>query len=131
MELQARNIGEPSSPAMQRLVVDAYALQHPEHYCQSARSYVAHLTGLLAAMEHESRPESLSAVQRWLSASPPSEKPLVPERRGSLTIASVIEAPNRAALDHAVRAWAGSVWDAYAPLHALAREWTAEAFASR
>ncbi len=130
-ELLAREIGEPSSPAMHRLMLDLYALQHPEHYCTTARSCIEHLTGLLVAIEHDSRPELLRAVHGWLESSAPLERPLLPERRGALTIASVIEAPNRVALEHAIRAWAASVWEAYAPLHALAREWTAEAFAGK
>jgi predicted amidophosphoribosyltransferase len=129
--LQGRELTEPSSDTSLRFVVDAYALQHPERYCLSARSYAAHLTGMLAAMEHASKPELLRAVQRWLSIGPPLEKPPLPESRGDLTIASVLAAPDRFARDRAIRAWGESAWTAYAPWHELARQWTAAAFAAR
>ena len=129
--LQGRELAEPSSYASHRLMVDAYSLQHPERYCLSARSYAAHLTGLLAAMEYASRPEVLRALQHWLSSRPALEKPALPASRGERTIASVLGAPDRLALARAIRAWGESVWAAYAPWHALAREWAAAAFASR
>lgn len=116
---------------MHRLMVDAYALQHPERYCLSARSYAAHLTGMLASLEHDGKPELLRALQRWLSNHPALEKPPLPESRGELTIASVLAAPDRLAMDRAIRAWGESAWAAYAPWHELARKWTAAAFAAR
>lgn len=129
--LQGRELAEPSTYASHRLMVDAYAMQHPERYCSSARSYAAHLTGLLAAMEHASRPEVLRALQQWLSTRPAFEKPPLPTTRGTLTIASVLAAPDRLAMDRAIRAWGESAWNAYAPWHALAREWAAAAFEAR
>src|SRR5438477_7589959 len=118
--LQGRQLTEPSTYAAHRLMVDAYSMQHAERYCKSARSYAAHLTGLLAAMEHDSRPEVLRALQHWLSGRPALEKPPLPESRGGFTIAGVLAAPDRLAMERAIRAWGESTWAAYAPWHALA-----------
>ena len=129
--LQGRELTDPSSYAIHRLAVDAYSLQHPERYCRSSKSYAAHLTGMLAAMEHASKPEVLRALQRWLSSGPTLEKPPLPDSRGKLTIASVLASPDRLAMDRAIRAWGESAWAAYAPWHELARRWASTAFAAR
>jgi len=129
--LQGRELAEPPTYASHRLMVDAYSMQHPERYCRSARSYAAHLTGLLAVMEHAGRPEVLRALQQWLSDGPTLEKPQLPATRGALTIASAFAAPDRLAMERAIRAWGESAWAAYAPWHALARQWAAAAFAAR
>src|SRR5258708_6044254 len=51
-----------------RIVVDVYAMQHPDRYGRSAKSFAAHLTGLCAWLEDEAgAPAVNSAVQRWLS----------------------------------------------------------------
>src|SRR5437016_8046358 len=48
-----------------RIVVDVYALQHPDRYGRSAKSFAAHLTGLSAWLEDEtSAPSVNAAVQR-------------------------------------------------------------------
>jgi hypothetical protein len=129
--LQGRMLSDPSSYALHRLMVDAYSLQHAERYCLSARSYAAHLTGMLAAMEHASDPGVLRALQRWLSHRPALDKPPLPDSRGGFTIASVLAAPDPLARDRAIHAWGESVWTAYAPWHELARGWASLAFASR
>jgi len=87
--------------------------------------------GSLAAMDHASRPEVLRALQRWLSSGPALMKPPLPALRGELTITGPLTAPDRLAMDRTIRAWGESVWNAYAPWHELARQWTAAAFAER
>lgn len=52
----AREFGDYRYGRLHRLTVDSYALQHPEKYMHSAKSFAAHLTGMYAAMEHESDP---------------------------------------------------------------------------
>ena len=50
-----------------RIVVDVYAMQHPDRYGRSAKSFAAHLTGLCAWVEDEDGAQSVNAsVQRWL-----------------------------------------------------------------
>jgi len=110
-----------------RVTVDAYSLQHPEHYCASAISFAAHLTGLFAAMEHED-PRAVNArVQRWLSSRPRLDKPALPLDRGRLTIANVKETGDPVAYAREVEDWGRATWDAYRDVHALAREWTQRA----
>ena len=119
--LQARELAAPSSYATHRLMVDAYSLQHPERYCLSVKSYAAHLTGMLAAMEHAGKPEVLRTFQRWLSNAPKLDKPPLPDERGDVTLAFVLAATDRVTMDRAIHAWAASAWQAYAPWHASPR----------
>jgi len=59
-----------------RIVVDVYAMQHPDRYGRSAKSFAAHLTGLCTWLENEQRAPSVNAaVQRWLSGPSPIVKP--------------------------------------------------------
>lgn len=110
--------------------VDAYALQHPDEFCASAKSFAAHLTGLCAALEHADDPTLRPALQRWLNGGSPVTKPDLPDVRGSLTIAGVQAAAETSDYERVVEAWTRDVWAAYAPLQALAREWIAGCRAS-
>jgi hypothetical protein len=119
-----REYGDMRFALRRRLVVDAYALQHPERYCASATSLAAHLTGVCIAIEHRPREAVLNeAMQRWLSRRPPLEKPALPASRGPLTIADVLAATDP--MDHrtVVERWARGIWTAYAGLHPIARAW--------
>jgi hypothetical protein len=109
-----------------RLTVDTYALQHPEAYCASAKSFVAHLTGLCAAMDRADPPGVNASVQRWLSRNPPLARPIAPEVRGRLTVGDVQAITDPSAYRGEVEAWARSTWEAYASLHELARAWIEE-----
>jgi hypothetical protein len=107
-----------------RIVVDVYALQHPDRYGRTAKSFAAHLTGLSAWIDDEAGAQSVNAeVQRWLSGPSPIEKPQLPATFGALTIRGILDASEPVAYGEALRQWARSTWDAYAPLHATAREW--------
>lgn len=108
-----------------RLVVDCYSMQH-DKYILSARSLAAHLTGVCIALEHRGDEALLRAVQQWLGRTRDLVKPAVPARRGDVTIDDVIAAApeDRGAT---VRAWARSVWAAWAEHQALARSWIAAA----
>lgn len=107
-----------------RLTVDVYSLQHPDPYMISAKSFAAHLTGMCCAMEHESDPGMMRALQAWLNGKREDlEKPALLEDVGELTIAHILEAPNAAEHERLVVEWASDVWDAYAVYHDLARDW--------
>lgn len=115
-----------------RIVVDVYAMQHPEAYGRSAKSFAAHLTGLCAWIDNEAEAQSVNAaVQRWLSGPSPIARSELPPSYGGLTIGAIVEADEPVAYGVAVRAWARSTWGAYAALHATAREWIATAQASQ
>jgi len=109
---------------MHRMLVDVYALQHPDRYCASAKSLAAHLTGLCWFMDHEgSRAVGSEVLRKWLDGPSPVRKPALPESRGSMTIDDVRHEEDPDSYAEAVNRWARATWEAYAPLHDLAREW--------
>ena len=109
-----------------RIVVDVYAMQHPERYGRSAKSFAAHLTGLCAWIANEGDAQSINtAVQRWLSGPSPIERPALPASYGAVTIRDLVAAHEPVAYGTALRRWAGSTWDAYAALQTTARQWIA------
>lgn len=115
-----------------RIVVDVYALQHPDRYGRSAKSFAAHLTGLCAWLEDESGAQSINAaVQRWLSGPSPIAKPQPPPSYGALTIGDLAAADDPIRYGDVMREWARSTWRAYASLHVTARSWIATALADR
>ena len=125
-----REYGDMRFGRYHRIVVDVYAMQHPDRYGRSAKSFAAHLTGLCAWLEDEPRAQAINAsVQRWLSGPSPIEKPPLPPGFGALTIRELLNEDDPVRFADALRRWARSTWDAYAPLHAIARSWIATAAA--
>ena len=124
-ETLARESGDYRYARAQRLMVDAYSLQHPADYMRSAKSYAAHLTGMYASFECDGAPEVNRAVQVWLNGTQAIQRPdnPGPRQRGALTIAHVYKAG--APEDHAerVREWAQSVWDAWRGYRHVAQNW--------
>jgi uncharacterized protein DUF5946 len=113
-----------------RIVVDVYAMQHPDQYGRSAKSFAAHLTGLCAWLEDEGGAQSVNAsVQRWLSGPSPVVKPMLPPSYGALTIRELVDAQDPVRYGEVLRAWARATWDAYASLHATANAWIATSLA--
>src|SRR5207237_4251218 len=87
-EVLAREYGDYRYARSHRLTIDTYSLQHPQDYMRSAKSFVAHLTGMCAALEREDTIAVNQAVVRWLSDAVPVERPedVPPLERGQLTI---------------------------------------------
>ena len=113
-----------------RIVVDVYAMQHPDCYGRSAKSFAAHLTGLCAWLDDEVGAQSVNAaVQRWLSGPSPVARPEPPASFGATTIGDVAATDDPVAYCDAVRRWARSTWAAYSALHGTARDWIAAASA--
>jgi hypothetical protein len=119
----ARDFSDYRYGRVHRTLVDCYALQHPDRYCASAKSLMAHLGGLCCAVERGGDPEAYRALQASLNGNPALGRPEVPAQRGAVTLADVLRAAGPEEHVQAVEAWAGSVWDAYAPLHPWARGW--------
>jgi hypothetical protein len=111
---------------MHNMVVDAYALQHPEEYCVSAKSYAAHLVGLCCGLEHPGDQKLYWQIARWLDGPSVLVKPPVLGIRGRKHIATVRLAKDKE-YQSAVRQWGSAVWTAYESQHYLARGWLAEA----
>ncbi len=115
-----------------RIVVDVYAMQHPERYGRSAKSFAAHLTGLCAWNDDEAGAQAVNAaVQRWLNGPSPIQKPALPPGYGAITIRELVDADDPVHYADVLRRWARTTWDAYASLHAVAHEWIATAQGAR
>jgi len=124
----ARDFSDAAYFGAHRLLVDVYSLQHPERYCASAKSLAAHLCGLAQILEESaSAAVGDGALRKWLNGKTPIEKPELPAFRGALTIADVQAANNASEHRQQVDRWARAVWEAYAPLHDVARRWISEA----
>ena len=123
-ELSARAWTSPRRGAVHNLSVDAYAMQHPDDYCVSPKSYAAHLIGLCCGVEHPGGAALYWAIPRWLDGPAAIEKPPLIAHRGDLTIAEVSD-PRGEEQEHPerVRRWAQNVWAAHAAQHDLARRW--------
>ena len=120
-EVLAREFSNLLYFGVHRTTVDCYALQHPEGYCASFKSFAAHLTGLCCAVEFGKDPKMMRAIHiglngRWDETRPPSV-----ELRGAMTIESVHRKGDPASHRRAVEAWSKSVWDAWSQYHELAR----------
>ncbi len=127
-ELLARDFGDVAYFRVHRMMVDTYSLQHPDRYCVSAKSLAAHLTGLCWLVEHDgSKAVGSAALRRWLDGPRLIEKPEIPASRGTLTIEDVRREQGPEAYGRAVERWARSTWEAYSPLHAIARRWIRQA----
>jgi hypothetical protein len=130
--LLARDFSNVAYFAVHRMLVDTYALQHPDRYCASTKSLAAHLSGLCWLLEHGgSRAVGSEVLRRWLNVSPQLTKPEVPSRRGRLTIGDLPQGDDPGAHAQAVDRWARSTWEAYAALHPLARQWIQQALAGQ
>jgi hypothetical protein len=116
----------PTRGSVHNLVVDAYAMQHPEEYGRSAKSYAAHLLGLCCGVEHPGDPQLYWSIARWLDGPRQPDKPPLLTARGERTIADVVQVSVETAFAAAVREWAASVWRAAGPQQDLARRWLAE-----
>ena len=112
--------GEVSArgPATDQLRVDAYAAQHPGVPSRrSIQSVAVHLISLCLQLEHGATPAraregivaALDIAYRFVWLDPPLFE-------GALTIVDVAAGAD-------VRAWAESVWRAWAPHHHTVRAW--------
>jgi hypothetical protein len=126
----AREFSDYRYGKIHRLTVDAYALQHPDAYMRSGKSFAAHLTGMCAALEREDAFSINQIVQRWLSTNPQIDKPAdIPKHRGSLTISYILNAEDKEEHVKRVREWAQNIWAAWAEQQDLARRLITEATA--
>jgi hypothetical protein len=113
----------PARAGVHNLVVDAYAMQHPEEYGKSPKSYIAHLTALAFAAEHAGDPRDYWKIARALEGRVTLDKPPLITSRGAMTIADVGAAASDQEHQERVHLWGRAVWDAYRDQHTLARQW--------
>jgi uncharacterized protein DUF5946 len=114
-----------------RLAFDAFCLQHPERHGVSAKSYAAHLMGLCHGIEHANRPHQYWSIPAWLNRPRNLVKPPLLQHRGDVTIADVVGSASPEEHAERVRAWANSVWQAYASQQHLARAWLGQALGDK
>jgi hypothetical protein len=127
VEVSFRQMSDREVFSVHRLTVDAYALQHPDEYCKSARSLAAHLTGLCWAFEYDASPQVARALKKWLDGNPGIDRLVPTEFQGSISIADVHGTQGPGEHVEAARKWARSVWEAWAQHHDQARRWVEEA----
>jgi hypothetical protein len=122
-EITAQSLSSAVYFAVHRAAVDCYALQHPEYFCASAKSYAAHLSGLCVAIEYNRSIEVNAAIQKWLNGPIGLQKPKVLIERGEITILHLQDVIDPAERACRVDDWCKNVWAAYAELHATARSY--------
>lgn len=110
---------------LHRLVVDRYCLQHPQQYCVSAKSLMAHLAGLCIAIERDGGQNVYRALQKSLNGNPSLVKPALPETKGNYTIADVLNTSDADGYARWVNEWASQIWRAHQSTHGWARDWLA------
>ncbi|HEX9952460.1 MAG TPA: DUF5946 family protein [Rubricoccaceae bacterium] len=124
----AREYSDPDLADVHRLSVDAYAAQHPgEPSPQTMNSVGVHLIRLCLTVEHgfdvREANRIMVAISKvkgrfgWLRP---------PASLGGTTVADVVDAANAETHRRAVRAWARSVWVAWAEHHETVRGWVPE-----
>ena len=116
--------------AIHRLALDAYCMQHVESYCESAKSYAAHLIGLWWGVQHIDDPVPLAPLLKVLNQNIKRDKPSLLSNRGSITLPDVINNYHDSAdvdeLVRHVREWSQVVWKAYVSQHELVQVWLKE-----
>ncbi|MDQ3271606.1 MAG: DUF5946 family protein, partial [Pseudomonadota bacterium] len=124
-DVLAREYSNPALLSINRLSVDAYAVQHPGVPSrQSIQSVGLHLIRLCLFLEHGLMPEKANEAMliagkikhtfTWLE--PPSAM-------GNITVKDVVLAQGAAEHADMVRSWARSAWVAWTPHHAVVKEW--------
>ena len=118
---------DPNIAVIHRLALDTYCMQHVESYCESAKSYAAHLMGLCCGIEHGDEPALYAPINRMLNANVKLAKPPVLSNRGSVTLSDVMVAYHASGstdeLVKRVHEWARDVWGAYSSQHEIAWMW--------
>ena len=130
-ELTARAYADLAYARMRDLAFDTYCLQHLATYCQSAKSYAAHLMRLCCGLDYASDPRVYEAIQHGLNGSVKIKKPQVLSHLGSMTVLDVRGASDATEHIRLVRAWAANVWEAYRSQHDLAHAWIKAALMAR
>jgi hypothetical protein len=116
--------------AIHRLALDTYSMQHVESYCESAKSYAAHLIGLGWGIRHLDSPAPVAPVLEVLDRKIKLVKPPLLSERGTITLPDVMtgyhESGDVDELVRHVRQWSKAVWEAYASQHEIVQKWLKE-----
>ena len=126
-KLSADPFARREGTRLRRLVVDAYAAQHPgtEHR-RATQSVAVHLMGLCVLLERDGVSRRLTPVLGRMPARKTMDLHWLapPDFRRCMTAADVLAAgPDDDAYAPAAEAWANSVWAAWRPHHDTVRGW--------
>lgn len=124
-EVLAREYGDYRYPAVYRLTVDTYPVQHPGTPSRrSIQSVAVHLVALYLVLEQGFSSEKATQAMRrvlrhrhqfvWLTP---------PASLGAVTILDVLDTTTLADHEQAVKRWAESVWRGWSPHHDMVRRW--------
>lgn len=125
--LLEREYSHSELQAIHRLTVDTYAVQHPGVNVPAARRSVGvHLSRLYLFLEvgrsmesvNDTMPTILMSKDKYAWLEPPA-------MLGTLNVLDVLNAKTNAEHDRQVRAWAKSVWKAWAVHHGTVGRWCA------
>jgi len=124
-QVLAKEYGEYGYPEpTHHLTVDTYAIQHPgQPGRKSIQSVNLHLASLCLILEMGwSSPAASAALRKSLKQDDRFTwlEPFVPN--GCVTVLDVVRAPDLAAHNGMVDAWARNVWAAWSPYHGFIRE---------
>lgn len=124
----AREYGDRRLMRMHRLTVDTYAVQHPGVNLPAARRSVAvHLSRLYLLLEggwsmERVNDNAMLAITEFKDRCDWLEPPTM---AGTLSVLEVLQAASNEEHQTRVRAWAESVWKAWAVHHDTVRKWCA------
>ena len=131
-EVIAREFGDIAYGVVHRHTVDTYAVQHPGDDARRERQSVAvHLVGLCHWLEHGLTAAELNPMTQALASSKADWPWLTPPARYEMTVVDVLRGVTGEEHVGLIRSWAESVWEAWAPHHAIVRAWAAEALRER
>jgi hypothetical protein len=124
-DVLAKEYGEYRYPAVHRLTVDTYAVQHPgKPLRQSIQSVAVHLISMHMVLDRGVDARKATEAIRWAVSQKDRHVWLEPPSfQGGLTKLDVARATNRTEHTRLVEAWARSVWNAWAGHHETIRQW--------
>lgn len=123
-EVLNREYGELGRPPEHRLIVDAYAAQHPgRESLQAIRSVAAHLIVLHLVFECGMPPSKATRVLQRYSKRPEYVWLTPPMDRGAVTVMDLHAAHQKEHYAQVRADWATSVWGAWSDHHEIIRSW--------
>ncbi len=127
-ELLAVQYADPQRMAFHQLIVDTYAVQHPDGDDPRAiQSVGIHLMTLCLFLERATNPSLGTRLHRRMVDRPVFHQLKPPSSRGLLTMLDVPLEGNPDIARAASYAWADDAWRAWAAHHQTVREWVDKA----
>ena len=126
-QVLAREVGDFAAyREMNRLIVDAYAAQHPGiPGPQTRQSVCVHLVSLCLMLERNTGAPFATRAMDTLIRAHKHRFPWLapPPHLGDVTVLDVLGAGTPAEYQSQARRWAAAVWHAWTPHHAQIRAW--------